>query len=149
MLVAQLKHLDVVNIGAAGTFVVRRPVRRAQPRLEFARKLPFHAEIVICQGRDIVRMMSSNVFSGHPERPDIVRFVSVLAKSPRSTPPVPLRYPAGRWLLTILAREKRFVFGLYRRHMKVIGYLGALDRAFGVPVTTRNWNTITAIARAL
>jgi hypothetical protein len=31
----------------------------------------------------------------------------------------------------------------------VIGYLGKLDRLFGVPVTTRNWNTITAIAKAL
>jgi hypothetical protein len=33
--------------------------------------------------------------------------------------------------------------------MKVIGYLGSLDRLFGVPVTTRNWNTITAIGKVL
>lgn len=33
--------------------------------------------------------------------------------------------------------------------MKVISYLGALDRLFGVPVTTRNWNTVTAIAGVL
>jgi hypothetical protein len=33
--------------------------------------------------------------------------------------------------------------------MKTIGYLGMLDRVFGVPVTTRNWNTITAIAKVL
>jgi hypothetical protein len=33
--------------------------------------------------------------------------------------------------------------------MKVIGYLGTFDRLFGVPVTTRNWNTITAIAKVL
>jgi uncharacterized protein (DUF1697 family) len=38
---------------------------------------------------------------------------------------------------------------VYRRHMKVISYLGTLDRLFGVPATTRNWNTITAIARVL
>jgi hypothetical protein len=38
---------------------------------------------------------------------------------------------------------------MYRRQMKVIGYLGRLDRLFGVPVTTRNWNTITAIAKVL
>jgi uncharacterized protein (DUF1697 family) len=55
----------------------------------------------------------------------------------------------GKWLLKILGRDKRFVFGLYRRQMKAIGYLGALDRVFGVPVTTRNWNTITAIAKTL
>ena len=46
-------------------------------------------------------------------------------------------------------RRNRFVFGLYRRHMKVISYLGMFDRLFGVPVTTRNWNTITAIASVL
>jgi hypothetical protein len=33
--------------------------------------------------------------------------------------------------------------------MKAIGCLGTLDRLFGVPVTTRNWNTITAIASAI
>jgi hypothetical protein len=33
--------------------------------------------------------------------------------------------------------------------MKVIGYLGALDRVFGVPATTRNWNTIVTIARVV
>jgi hypothetical protein len=33
--------------------------------------------------------------------------------------------------------------------MKVIGFLGALDRIYDVPVTTRNWNTIAAIARVL
>jgi uncharacterized protein (DUF1697 family) len=55
----------------------------------------------------------------------------------------------GRWLLKVLAREDRFVLGLYRRHMKVIGYLSTLDRVFGVPATTRNWNTIRAIGRVL
>jgi hypothetical protein len=33
--------------------------------------------------------------------------------------------------------------------MKVIRFLGELDRLFGVPVTTRNWNTMTAIAGVL
>jgi hypothetical protein len=33
--------------------------------------------------------------------------------------------------------------------MKVISHLGSLDRIFGVPVTTRNWNTLAAIARVL
>jgi hypothetical protein len=33
--------------------------------------------------------------------------------------------------------------------MKAIGYLGKLDAAFGVPVTTRNWNTVSTIAKVL
>jgi len=149
-LAAQLKHLDVVNIGAAGTFVIRRPVARAELRDELVSKLPFDAEIIICEGREIVRLVAQNHFADQPVRPDIVRFVSVLSKSPRSAPSTPMSFPSsGKWLLRILGRDNRFVFGVYRRHMKVISYLGTLDRLFGVPVTTRNWNTITAIARVL
>jgi len=149
-LAERLKHLDAVNIGAAGTFVIRRPVTRARLRAELARRLPFETEVVICQDQEILRLMSQRQFAGQPVRPDIVRFVSVLSRRPRAAPSMPMSFPSsGKWLLKILARENRFVFGLYRRHMKVIGYLGTLDRLFGVPVTTRNWNTMTAIARAL
>jgi uncharacterized protein (DUF1697 family) len=149
-LTGQLKHLDAVNIGAAGTFVIRQPVTRAQLRAELASRLPFDAEIMICQGREIVRVLSHDYFSDQPLRPDIVRFVSVLSKRPRSAPSLPMSLPSnGPWLLKILARDSRFVVGLYRRHMKAIGYLGTLDRLFGVAVTTRNWNTMTAIARVL
>jgi len=49
----------------------------------------------------------------------------------------------------VIASKKRFVFGVYRRHMKTIGYLGQIDKLFGVPSTTRNWNTIIAIVRIL
>ena len=149
-LAAQLQHLGVLNIGAAGTFVIRQPVSRTRLRDEFARRLPFEAEIMICAGREIVRLVSNDLFQHHPIRPDIVRFVSVLSRVPRSTPRLPMTLPPrGEWLLKVLARDDRFVFGLYRRHMKVISYLGTLDRLFGVPMTTRNWNTITAIAKAL
>jgi len=149
-LTGQLKHLGAVNIAAAGTFVIREPITRVELRAELARRLPFEAEIMICQGREIVRMMSQNHFADQPMRPDIVRFVSVLAQRPRSAPTTPLSFPSsGKWLLKILGRDNRFVFGLYRREMKAISYLGTLDKLFGVPATTRNWNTITAIARVL
>jgi uncharacterized protein (DUF1697 family) len=149
-LAEQLKHLDALNIGAAGTFVIRQPVAVAQLQVEIARRLPFETRIMICQGRDIIRLQSREFFSDYPVRPDIVRFVSVLSEVPRSAPPAPWSVPStGKWLVRILARENRFVVGVYRRHMKAIGYLGSLDRVFGMPVTTRNWNTITAIAKAL
>jgi len=149
-LAGRLKHLGVVNIGAAGTFIVRRPVSARQLRTEFARHLPFAAEMAVCRGRDIVRLLSHEAVSELPDRPDTVRFVSVLTRSPSTTPPLPVDFPpSGTWLLRILARDGRFVFGVYRRHPRVIGYLGALDRLFGAPATTRNWNTINAIVRKL
>jgi uncharacterized protein (DUF1697 family) len=149
-LTRQLRHLEAVNIGAAGTLVIRRPVTRAQLRAELSSRLPFQAEIVICEGREILGLMRHDHFADQPTGPDIVRFVSVLSRRPRSAPSTPMTFPSsGAWLLKILARDDRFVFGVYRRHMKVIGYLGTFDRLFRVPVTTRNWKTMTAIARVL
>jgi uncharacterized protein (DUF1697 family) len=146
----QLKHLGAVNIGAAGTFVIRQHVTQRELRAELSRRLPFDTQVTICNGLEIVRLMSQDHFANVPTRPDIVRFVSVLSARPRSAPSMPMALPSrGRWLLKIITRDNRFVFGVYRRHMKVIGYLGTLDRLFGVPVTTRNWTTITAIARVL
>jgi uncharacterized protein (DUF1697 family) len=149
-LAEQLRHLNAVNIGAAGTFVIRKPITQEELRAEVARRLPFEAEVIICKGREIVRLMSQDYFGDQPVRPDIVRFVSVLSKRPRLAPPAPMTFPAsGRWLLKILAREDRFVVGLHRRQMKAIRYLGRLDRLFGVPVTTRNWNTFNTIRGVL
>jgi uncharacterized protein (DUF1697 family) len=145
-----LKHLGAVNIGAAGTLVIRQSMTQAEARAEVARNLSFFTEIVVCQGRDIASLISRNPFGGQSMRGGIVRFVSVLSQRPRLTPSTPMRFPSsGQWLMKILTRQNRFVIGMYRRHMKVIGFLGALDRLYGVPVTTRNWNTIAAIAKVI
>jgi uncharacterized protein (DUF1697 family) len=149
-LAKELKDLEAINIGAAGTFVIGRRVSRARLRAEFSRRLPFDTHMAICESREIARLASRNFFPAGMARPDIVRFVSVLCRSPRSATPLPTTLPeTGKWLVRILGREGRFVVGEYRRHMKAIGCLGRLDRMFGVPVTTRNWNTIMAVARAL
>ena len=150
LLAKQLKRLNAVNIGAAGTFVIQRSVTRTQLRAEFERRLPFDTKVVMCEGREILRMMSQSSFAHTTVQPGVVRFVSVLSQRHRLEPSLPLTFPSrGKWLLKIDARENRFVFGMYRRDMKVIGYLGELDKLFGVPVTTRNWNTVTAIAKVL
>jgi uncharacterized protein (DUF1697 family) len=149
-LAVALKHLGAINIGAAGTLVIRRTMTHARVRAEVARLLPFVAEIVVCEARDIVNLVSNDPFRGQSVGPDVVRFVSVLSQRPRLAPPTPLQFPSsGQWLLKILTRRSRFVIGMYRRHMKVIGYLGALDRLYGVPMTTRNWNTLAKIVEVL
>ena len=150
ILARELSDYDVVNVGAAGTFVVRKPRSRAKFRAELLRKLPFEAEVVLCDGRDLIRLETDNPFASEPSRPDIVRFVTILLRAGRVRPSIPITLPpSGQWLLRVIALKNRFVFGVYRRHMKTIGYLGRLDKLFGVPGTTRNWNTIVAIVRIL
>lgn len=147
---SRLRPLGVVNIGAAGTFVVREPVTRAALRAELARGLPFDTEIAICRGREVTTLVARDPFAGQPDRREIVRFVSVLSRRPREEPLLPASFPPrGTWLLRVLERDGPFVVGQYRRQMQAVGHLGALDRLFGAPVTTRNWNTMLAIARVL
>jgi hypothetical protein len=145
-----LAHLDVVSIGAAGTFVVRRRVARTELRDELARALPFVAQAAIVDGGEISDLVSRDPFSTSTLGRDVVRFVSVLLRTPRSAPLTPLRLPpTGAWQLRVLARYGRFVVGLYRRNMRAIGHLGTLDALFGAPVTTRTWGTILAVEAAL
>ena len=149
-LAGELEHLGAVNIGAAGTFVIRERVGRARAarRAGPAPSLRHRDRDLRGPGdppADVARRGRA------PAAPTgIVRFVSVLVRDPIETPALPLQLPpSGQWLVRILLRDGRLVVGEYRRHMKTIGYLGTLDRIFGVPVTTRNWNTMTAIAKAL
>ena len=150
LLAKELSDLDLVNIGAAGTFVVRNRISQVTLRAELAKRLPFETEVVICKGDDVLELQSTNPFRGQPAGPNIAWFVSILAKRGRPLPSTPFNLPSGdEWSLKVLAIKNRFVLGLYRREMKAIRYLGQLDKVFGVPATTRNWNTITAIARIL
>jgi uncharacterized protein (DUF1697 family) len=155
ILARELSGYDVVNVGAAGTFVVRKPGAstagsRAKFRAALVRKLPFEAEIVLCEGRDLLRLETENPFGSQPSSPDVVRFVSILSKAGGVRAALPVAFPAeGEWLVRVIACEGQFVFGMYRRHMKTIGYLGQIDKLYGVPATTRNWNTIVAIMRIL
>lgn len=145
-----LSDFDVVNVGAAGTFVVRKPGSRARFRAALLRKLPFQADVVLCDGRDLLRLETENPFATEPRRVDRVRFVSILLKPGRLRAAGSLRLPPeGPWFVRVIVVKEQFVCGVYRRHMKTIGYLGQLDKLFGVPATTRNWNTIIAIVQIL
>jgi uncharacterized protein (DUF1697 family) len=146
----ELSDYDVRNVGAAGTFIVRKPGSRAKFRTALLRKLPFETEIVLCDGRDLIRLETENPFATEPSSPDVVRFVSILSKAGGVRASLPVTFPSdGEWLVRVIASEGQFVFGVYRRHMKTIGYLGQIDKLYGVPATTRNWNTIVAIVRIL
>lgn len=149
LLAKQLARYEVVNIGAAGTFVVRKPGPRAKFRAELLRRLPVQSSVVICEGRELLRIEKENPFG--PACPsDVTRFVSFLSGMSRAGTFTSVNLPSsGKWLVRLLECRERFVFGMYRRDMKTIGYLGQIDKLLGSKATTRNWNTVAAIVRIL
>jgi len=152
ILAKQLADFDVVNVGAAGTFVIRQNVSRATLRAEILRRLAFKPELIICPAPDMITLMRSDPFQGAPgETKDLRHYVSVMTKAPRTLPPLPLEKPAGKkWEVKLIAVTGRFALSLWRRRTNGILYPNAVvEKHFGIPATTRNWNTITSISDIL
>jgi uncharacterized protein (DUF1697 family) len=149
-LAKDLAPYGVVNVGAAGTFVVRKPGARRKFLAELRQRLPFEAQIAVCDGRDLVRLERESPFGTGPSQPEIVRFVSILSSAGQNKPSLPIAFPPGKeWFVRVIGSKGRLVFGLYRRHMKTIGYLAQIDQLFGASATTRSWSTILSVLRIL
>ena len=146
----QLVRFGMMNIGAVGTFVVRKDVSKATLRDAIADSLPFRCEIMICPAREITRLVATDPFAGQAWGPDVVGFVSILARKLRGFKPLPLIFPSdGEWSAKVVDIRGQFALGLYRRHMKAIGYLGKIEKHLGVPGTIRSWNTIQKVAEVI
>ncbi|HZE58446.1 MAG TPA: DUF1697 domain-containing protein [Chthoniobacterales bacterium] len=146
----KLARFDVVNIGAVGTFVVRKNVSESTLRAAIARRLSFKCEIMICPARDLLKLAAKDPFANEPSGPNFTRFVNVMHKPLHKRPPLPLCLPADAdWIAKIIAIQGRFVLGIYRREMKAIGYLGKIEKLLGVPATNRNWNIVKKIVDVL
>jgi len=147
-LAKELAEFGVVNIGAAGTFVVRENVSQAKLRDEILHRLRFKPELMICPAREVLELVRGNWFGDLPARKDLGRFVSVLQKAPRAKPPLPIKQPAGaKWEVWVVAVTGRFALSI-RRLGKTYPNV-AVEKHLGIPATTRNWNTIEVIGEVL
>ena len=150
LLARELGAYDVVNIGAAGTFVLRNPGPHANLRAELRSRLPVTTRFVLCDGKELLRLDAKGAFERPPSESGIVRFVSFLERGGRRRPSLPLTIPQGQnWFVRVTSLTNQLAVGEYRRHMKTISYLGQLDTLFGTLVTTRSWGTVNAILQIL
>jgi uncharacterized protein (DUF1697 family) len=150
VLAKELHNYGAVNVGAAGTLVIRKPASRAKFIAELRRKLPFATTISICNSRDLIQLEMENPFASEPPRADIVQFVSILSEPGRRGVSLPITLPeCGEWLVRIIGAKNPFVYGVYRRHMNTIGCLSQIDNIFEARATTRSWTTVLAVLRIL
>src|SRR5271155_2718379 len=116
VLAKELAIYEAVNVGAAGTLIVRRPGLRAKFLAELRRKLPFEATIAFCDGSDLIRLKKDNPFGTEPPPADIVQFVSILSEAGRRGVSLPIALPQdGEWMVRIIGSKNRLVYGVYRR----------------------------------
>jgi uncharacterized protein (DUF1697 family) len=147
-LARQLVEFGVVNVGAAGTLVVRANVRAT-----ILKSLPFQPELMICPARAVLDLVRADPFRHHQAavKKGARGFVSVLGKRPPSLPSFPIEQPAGaRWQVRLLGVSGCFVLSLWQRHDRVLLYPNAVvEKQLGLPATTRNWDTFTTAAELL
>src|SRR5579884_2622028 len=89
-LAKELSAYDVLNVGAAGTLIVRKPGQRSKFLQELRRNLPFEAVVASCDGTDLIRLEAENPFVAEPPPADLVRFVSILSKAGRVSASLPI-----------------------------------------------------------
>src|SRR5438128_1375253 len=70
VLAKELAEFDTVNIGAAGTFVVKKSISQSKLRAELQKRLPFDTEIMICSAKEIIDIAASDPFAGEPATSD-------------------------------------------------------------------------------
>jgi uncharacterized protein (DUF1697 family) len=149
-LARDLARYDVVNIGAAGTFVVRGPVSAAAFKAEIDRRLPFDVEMMICPAREIQTLAASGVFEC-PLPAGVQRCLAVLARPPKTPLSLPLRHPDGdKWETEVVAVHGRYVALVTRRlGSQPVNSNLLIEKRLGLSATTRNWNTIGSVIKAL
>ncbi|HEV3338792.1 MAG TPA: hypothetical protein VG125_00500 [Pirellulales bacterium] len=147
---AALADLEVVNVGAAGTFVVRKRVAEKVLRARIEAELPFSpAPMIVVKDRELVSALRAGGSIGGP--PDAKRFATAMESAPGAAPELPIEAPsAANWGVRVVAISGRFALGV-RRRVDVTGVYPneVVERAFGVAATTRDWPTMEKLAKLL
>ena len=147
---AALADLDVVNLGAAGTFVVRKRIGEKSLRARIEAELPFRpAPMIVANDREIAAALLAGAAITGPS--DAKRFATAMESPPKTIPKLPIEAPsAGEWGVRVVAVSGRFALGM-RRRVDVTGIYPneIVERAFGLGATTRDWPTMEKLAKLL
>src|SRR5712671_5842769 len=146
-LAKKLAELDVVNIGAAGTFVVRARVSEKALRKKILAEMGFEPAMMVCAAEDVMDLVKSKPFGKKLGR-NAKGFVSIMEHSLAEPPDLPVDQPKGDWGVRVIAVEGRFAMSLWRRlEGETMVYPNAVvEKKFGVAATTRSWNTMQTVA---
>lgn len=145
-----LAHLGMVNVGAAGTFVVRERLTAVEVRKEILAQLKFQPDLAVVPARSIVALVEGQPFRGQNFSKDLRGWAAVLCAKPKSKPPLPIVLPAGKpWSVRFDRIEGSFALGVYRRAAGSVFPNQVVEKALGVRATTRWWETIVKVAQLI
>lgn len=144
---------EVISFGHAGNFLFSAPRGAAaiatRVRGEIGRRHGEQPLIVLRTAAELRELVAAEPFAACTAAAADKRYVTFLARKPRSEPALPLSAAAER--LTALELRGRDV--LLLSGPKPNGFYGFpnafVETAFGVQATTRNWSTVARLAKLL
>ncbi|HET7224547.1 MAG TPA: DUF1697 domain-containing protein [Candidatus Eisenbacteria bacterium] len=150
-LAAALAHLDVVNVGAAGTLLVRGRSTPGAVAREVRAHMAFEPELIVRPAREILALVRSDPFAGVRFPNGVRGWVAALDSAPSKRPALPLTRPQGRpWSVRIERTTGAFALGTYRRTPAGSVFPSAVvESALGVRATTRWWETFVRVAELI
>jgi hypothetical protein len=147
---AALADLDLVNVGAAGTFVVMKRIGEKALRERIAAELPFKpTPMVILKESEIASAICAGEAIDVPA--DARRFATAMSNATAKRIKLPFQAPEGSaWGVRVVCVSGRFALGIRRRVDATGVYPNPIiEGAFGVEATTRDWPTMEKIAKLL
>ncbi|HTP54630.1 MAG TPA: hypothetical protein VML94_06715 [Thermoplasmata archaeon] len=144
-----LPRLGLVSLGAAGTFVAASRESPSAIRTAIAHALPFRSAIMVVPATEIRRMLRLDPAAGLDDADGTRKFLTVAERPLPAGRPLPIAAPErGRWAVRIVATDGPFAAGVCRRIGPQVIYPNTIvEREFGVPATTRWWETFEALCR--
>jgi uncharacterized protein (DUF1697 family) len=142
---------DVRSYIQSGNVLFKAPAGSTADLFEKIQKklldlLGTEATVMYRTHRNIADIMKSDPFKDVKTGPDIKLYVSFLSGKPRHKPALPLLQPKEALEAIKVIGQNVYIVS---RKKKNGGYGFPnifLEKAFGVPATTRNWTTVTKIA---
>jgi uncharacterized protein (DUF1697 family) len=142
--------LGLVNIQAAGTFVCADDRSQVELSRAIERALPFETDVIV-RGAAELRAAVSRL-GNVPVPGGAKRFLTLLASEPDAAPTLPIERPEdGAWEVRVSAIDGPFVLSMDRKLGERRRFYPneVVERALGVPATTRGWDTITKVLAKL
>ncbi len=139
--------VGAVSYGAAGTFIVSgvESVNQVESLVEAV--IPFKTAIITRALDQIQDLAKRDPFARARTDVGITRYASFLKDPPSIRPALPLARPfAKEWRVKLVGFHQDTVLSLYRRVAgKAIDPNAVVEREFGCPATSRNWNTVLSL----
>src|SRR6266566_4265427 len=110
---ALVVFMRAVNIGAAGTFVVRARVSEKSLRKKMLAEMGFEPAMMVCAAADVIDLVRAKPFGTKLSR-NVKGFVSIMERPLREPPNLPVDQPQGSWGVRIIAVDGRFALSFWR-----------------------------------